>query len=125
MTTGTSTRRVVRGAPAKARATVAVTGKKSVMSSAYGEERVQEEQAGTIMFPPGVEPAFVRVNAGKTLNLGNYESLRIDVSISLPCLPEDINATYEQAADFAFSKLMDEEATWMGTKNVKPAAKRR
>ena len=31
------------------------------------------------------DPAYVRVNAGVTKNLGNYESLRVDVSLTVPC----------------------------------------
>lgn len=119
----TDVRRVMRAAPAKARAAVQTTGRASKTVSAYGEETVSEEQVSVKRFSPNVEPAFIRVNAGKTLNLGNYESLRIDVSVTLPCLPEEIEQTYEQAAEFAFGKLLDEEAQWMGTKNVKPKAK--
>lgn len=121
---GLSSNRVLRSAPAKSRAAVETKGRRSVHTSAYEKENVAEEELEIVRFPPGTEPAFIRVNAGKTLNLGNYESLRIDVSVTLPCLPEDIEDTYERAAEFAFTKMLDEEAAWMGTKNVKTAKRR-
>ncbi len=39
------------------------------------------------------EPAFVNVKLGVTLNLGGYESVRIDLGYTSPCLPKDRNAT--------------------------------
>jgi hypothetical protein len=116
--------RILRSAPAKSRAAIQTKGRRTTHTAAYEKENVSEEEMATVRFAPGVEPAFIRVNAGKTLNLGNYESLRIDVSVTLPCLPENIEETYEQAAEFAFTKMLDEEATWMGTKNVKTAKRR-
>lgn len=37
-------------------------------------------------------PATVYRGYGLTLNLGNYESARFEVSISMPCVPEDVDA---------------------------------
>lgn len=36
------------------------------------------------------DPAFVRVSAGVTKNMGDYESLRVDVAITVPCYVEEI-----------------------------------
>lgn len=33
--------------------------------------------------------ANVGMKVGKTFNLGNYESLRVDISLYLPCEPDD------------------------------------
>lgn len=54
------------------------------------------------------DPAYVRVNAGVTKNLGNYESLRLDVSISRPCYVEDIDRTYESLST-RVSEMLEEE----------------
>lgn len=39
-------------------------------------------------------PAYVRVGYGLTLNLGNYEAARLDVSVSVPCYQEEIPIVY-------------------------------
>ena len=54
------------------------------------------------------DPAFVRVNKGFTSNMGNYESLRIDVSITVPCYVEEIDAVIVDAADKAHEAVTDE-----------------
>jgi hypothetical protein len=37
-----------------------------------------------------VEPAYVRASFGLTINMGNYESVKCDVSVTLPCYVEEI-----------------------------------
>jgi hypothetical protein len=55
-----------------------------------------------------VEPAYIRVNVGVTKNLGNYESLRVDASISVPCYKELIAQTFESVASTVNTLLADE-----------------
>lgn len=52
-------------------------------------------------------PVIVGVTVGVTRNLGNYESLKASVSISIPCAldAEEIEATYEQAKNWVDSKV--------------------
>jgi|SRR5471030_450370 len=97
------------------------------VSSAYGTESTQEEQTGPRRFAPGQEPAHVRVAIGKTISLGagTYEFLRIDVSVTLPCLPEEIDESYEQAAQFVTDKLVQEENQWLGAPLPARTASRR
>jgi hypothetical protein len=87
-------------------------------SSAYGQEQEQSEVVANREFAAGVEPAFIRVALGKTISLGagTYEFLRIDVAVTLPCLPSELHETYEEAAEFAAEKLIDEEQQWLGSK---------
>jgi len=40
------------------------------------------------------EPAFVNVKIGATLNAGNYESVRLDIGITMPCHPDEIDDTF-------------------------------
>lgn len=110
-------------ARARENATKQETGRRITNTEAYGSETTQEEPLDVRTFKPGVEPAFVRVGAGKTLNMGNYESLRIDVSVTMPCLPSEVNATFEELSDLVAEKLLDEEAEWLGS--AKQKAKRR
>jgi len=39
------------------------------------------------------EPALVNYRNGATLNLGNYQSARVDIGITMPCSPKKVNAT--------------------------------
>lgn len=45
------------------------------------------------------EPAYVRASAGLTKNLGDYESLRVDVAITVPCYKEMVEEVYESVAE--------------------------
>jgi hypothetical protein len=54
------------------------------------------------------EPAKVGVNMGLTLNLGNFESARIDVSLSIPCYSEETDAAYLYAKDWVEKRLNTE-----------------
>lgn len=55
-------------------------------------------------------PAYVGVQQALTRNLGNYESLKLGVNISLPCLPNEdsIRDTFNRAVELA-SEFMDEQ----------------
>lgn len=44
----------------------------------------------------------------QTVNMGNYESLRIEVSLRVPCYPEEAVAAYEYAAAFCKERLVAE-----------------
>lgn len=90
------------------------------ITSAYSQSKVvideteKEEEVSLTVFAPGEEPAHVRVGAGLTINMGNFESLRLDCSVSLPCRPDDIEETYEIAAQFVADKINEEQARWTG-----------
>lgn len=45
-------------------------------------------------------PAKVAVKYGVTLNMGNYESARVDVMVEVPCYKEDIDEVYQMIADY-------------------------
>jgi hypothetical protein len=60
------------------------------------------------------DPAFVRVNAGVTKNLGNYESLRVDVSITAPCYVEEIDKVQKAIAEKVATMLDEEVETYLG-----------
>lgn len=52
-------------------------------------------------------PAVVRVSLGDTVNLGNYNGVRAEVSISLPLVPNDteVEAGYTRAVSWVERKL--------------------
>ena len=70
----------------------------------------------TRRFREGEQAAYVKIGAGMTIPLARqFEMLRIDVSISLPCLPEEIEDTYVIASDWVAEKIAEEETNWLGT----------
>lgn len=122
--------RRVRPAQAQERGRVAAMaskveeGRMVSSTSAYDQETTQTEVMTRTHFAPGQEPAFVRVGAGLTCNLGNFESLRIDVAVTLPCLITEIDATVALASDFVADRVAQEETAWLGGR-AKPKASRR
>lgn len=68
--------------------------------------------------PP--DPGYVRVGAGITENLGNFESLRIDVSVSLPCGTSDdeIRAAKTRAANYVVEFIEEERQKALGTEGI-------
>jgi hypothetical protein len=54
------------------------------------------------------EPAYIRMSQGITRNLGNYESLRIDVGVTLPCYPEEVDSIVPQLGQKVAAYLENE-----------------
>jgi hypothetical protein len=54
------------------------------------------------------EPAKVNFALGLTLNLGNFESARIDIGIVAPCYKEESEAAYVFAKEWVEKKLSSE-----------------
>ena len=68
-----------------------------VHSTYLGQENQERKIIAVKTF--AVEPAHVRVNKGFTANMGDYESLRVDVSVTIPCYAEEIEEVVQEAAD--------------------------
>ncbi len=77
-----------------------------VHSSIAGEESEERQVIEVHRF--ATEPAYARVAKGITANMGNYESLRIDVGVTLPCYAEEIEEALDVAADKAHAFLAAE-----------------
>lgn len=58
-------------------------------------------------------PCHVRVGGGQTISTAPYESVRIEISLSVPCEKEQIEETFEFASDWVSQKMME------ATKSVK------
>ena len=52
-------------------------------------------------------PAYVEVRAGVTKNQGNYESLRLDVGVKIPCYVEEITEVEKQASEWVDDRMTD------------------
>ena len=117
-----------RGASARQQQeTVAGRTYTNVAASHKGEvyhETSSEEEILHTRFAEGEHPAFVKFSAGMTINLGNFESLRIDCGVTLPCRPADIEATHQIASDFVAERVAEEETNWLGQSKAPQQAKR-
>lgn len=60
-------------------------------------------------------PAHVRMGAGMTINLDNYESLRIDCAVTIPCHRDRLQEAYEIASAFVADRINDEQVNWLGS----------
>jgi hypothetical protein len=55
------------------------------------------------------EPANIRFGLGVTMNMGNYESARVDISVSVPCYKEEMREGYAYARQIAETVIADEK----------------
>lgn len=55
-------------------------------------------------------PAMVGCELGSTINMGNYESARVMVTVSVPCYREEVSAAYDWAKDFVEERFKKEVA---------------
>lgn len=62
----------------------------------------------TKCFPEGQPPAFVECKMGLTINIGNYESARIDVGIRLPCMAAEAEQTWQNEKGWCEQKIKEE-----------------
>lgn len=79
-----------------------------VRSTAMPAPGTEEEVKEIVVAQFQTEPAYVRINAGVTKNLGNYESFRCDVSITMPCYPEEVQEMTQKVSN-EVARLLDEE----------------
>ncbi len=54
------------------------------------------------------EPASTGVSLGITINIGNFESVRIDVTCKVPCYTEELPQAFEFAQNFAEARLQEQ-----------------
>lgn len=82
------------------KAATRVTRKKS------GEERVVKDEAEEVGRVRTEEPLCnVGYSLKTTKNLGNYESVSVDVSIHVPCKQEDVDEAFEACEQWVHEKV--------------------
>jgi hypothetical protein len=92
-------------APVKAKPAV-VKPVTATVTRSYGKIGAQEATDETIEVKGfAVPPAQVELGYGLTLNIGNYESARVDVKVSVPCYREEADAAYEWAKQWAEERV--------------------
>ncbi len=53
-------------------------------------------------------PAEIGTSLGMTLNVGDFESVRIDITCKIPCYKEEVAAAYDFAFKFCEDRLREE-----------------
>lgn len=95
---------------ATAKTTSQIIHKKAVLSEQHDTETIRG-----VEFGPNEHPAEAGVTLGLTISLGDFQFLRIDCQVKIPCRPEDVEAGLDEASDLAFDKLANEEQRWTGS----------
>jgi hypothetical protein len=77
-----------------------------VSRTVFGQESAEAEHIEVRPF--ATVPAMVGVKLGRTVNLGNFESARIDVSLEVPCYREEILRMYPALFNHVSERLSEE-----------------
>ncbi len=83
------------------------TVNKEIRGSTNTEQTLLERR-----FAQDQSPASVRVGVGMTIATAPFESLRIDVAVTLPCLASEVEDAYVQASEYAANFLNEEQSRW-------------
>lgn len=62
------------------------------------------------------EPAKITFELGVTMNMGDYESAKITVGVTIPCYKEEMREAYAYARQIAESVISDEKGKIKGSK---------
>ncbi len=91
--------------------------KKAEVESAEGTVEITKggltEEKKEVVLPPSIfleEAANVGVTLSYTKNLGNYESMKIQISLHMPCYPKEIDQVAGFVGAWVDEKLQEEIA---------------
>lgn len=93
--------------PASAKAQTQVQEKhKGQVISDNTQEEVVDTPAGTVAKDATIEPwCEVGVEASYTMNLGDFNSTRLQVSLKIPCLHAEIDKVFDYGKDWVDGKM--------------------
>lgn len=86
-----------------------------VSKTIFGGETEEEERIAVRPFE--TTPATISVKAGATINLGNYESARFDILLTVPCYKEEVDDVFLRVKEWVDERVAQEY------KETKKAAK--
>ena len=87
----------------------------STFAANLGEEEERDDLVEVHVF--ATEPARANAEISRTVNLGDYESVRVQVGVSLPCYKEEIGPALEEASAIA-GGFLDRELKGLGLKGL-------
>lgn len=87
--------------------------------------KVIKDESEVIMVRQFVtEPAMIRRGYALTINMGNFESAKIDVSIAIPAYIEEMHEVDEYARDWCEKRIVAEKNEVMGVVDEKKGSKK-
>jgi hypothetical protein len=87
----------------------------TVITTRHFKGQSEETESENILVNKFVTtPASVSVNLGTTINLGDFQSARVGVTVTVPCYVEELEGAYEFAKEFAEAKIEQEVAEVQG-----------
>lgn len=81
-----------------------VTIEKTVKKQTFGGVSQSDILVKGVIVPTN-KHFMITVEGGRTMNLGNYESAKIGVSITVPCEPENLDVAYEFGSEWISAKI--------------------
>jgi hypothetical protein len=78
----------------------------TVSRTVFGQE--SEDGDYIAVRPFATVPAKVGVSLSRTINLGNYESARVAVSLDVPCYREEVLRIYPKVFSYVADRLEEE-----------------
>jgi hypothetical protein len=87
-------------------------------------ERVKDESEVMSVRKFVTEPAIIRRGYGVTINMGNYESVKIDVGLYIPAYIEEIESVDEFAQKWCKGKMEMEQNEVIGVKGGAKGSKK-
>lgn len=85
----------------------------------HGDEFEQQNLEVSVFL---TTPAQASASASRTINTGNYESIKITVGVTIPCYQEELQEGLDVAFMIVGAKLGQEHATIVDALNAKSAA---
>jgi hypothetical protein len=87
------------------------------------EETFLENECGAFPLPEEIRMAdktgSVGMSCGLTVNLGNYESARVDAWLTLPCTEESADEVFGKCHAFVSAKVEDKSAKYIEKRDGK------
>ena len=80
------------------------------VKSPFADPETQEQVIETHQFQ--TDPAYIRVGYGRTISTADYETLKVDVSVSVPCYPEQVEDVISDVRSLVLDELEDSIAAW-------------
>jgi hypothetical protein len=92
-------------------------------SSILTKEDHSEDPIEVRQFPADIPQAKVRCESSMTINLGNFESVKVGVSVELPCVVEEISECYSAVKNLVDLRLNTEVTAIREYRDKKNASK--
>ena len=101
--------------------TVVVTRQRFLSGKSVAPEEIEEYTLAIHKF--ATEPAVVGVERGLTINLGDYNSTKVSISLYMPCYAEEVEDTFalvEKWVEDKTLKVANEARKFAGSRNSDP-----